>query len=88
METAEKVFRTGSLPAAAFIVASGYRIPHFEEASDRAVFVFPDPHGTAAQVLDDYINGEKVSARDYYRALQDIRYAMNNRAAIKACGAR
>jgi hypothetical protein len=74
----EMEFRTMSLPGAAFLVASGFQLLRVEVASGlRFEFVFPDPSGEVEKTLDGYFSGASVPARDFYRSLQDVRFAVN-----------
>lgn len=75
---------TMSLPGAAFVVAHGVKMPRVEDAMGRSKFVFEDDP-RVQRLLEDYRDGESVSGRDYYRALQDIRVAINR---TKSGGAR
>ena len=74
----EHIVQTMSLPGAALVVAHGYDLPRIESVpGDRFQFSFNDPTGKVAALLETYFVGASVSARDYYRGLQDLRYAIN-----------
>lgn len=69
-----EITKTTSMPAAAFVVAHGWPMPEFEQTSPgRFTFVFRN----ATKLLQGYFSGETVAARDFYRALQEIRFAVN-----------
>jgi len=70
--------RTSSLPASAFAVAHGQRIPRLEQIGPAHFqLCFDDPEGQAAKLIDNYFHGATVSARDFYSALRDLRLAIN-----------
>lgn len=75
----EMVFRTRSMPAAAFAVARGASLPRVEPTDDPRHFelIFSDHNGTVASAVEDFFRGNAVAARDFYRALQDIRFHIN-----------
>jgi hypothetical protein len=76
METG-KTTKTMSLPGAAFVMAHGYHLPQIELNKGRFDFCWPDPDGKVDQLLSEYRDGDSTVARDYYRSLQDIRFAIN-----------
>jgi hypothetical protein len=68
-----------SLPAAAYAVAKGARLLRCELSQPgRVDFIFEDPQSNLIATARDFFTGANVSARDYYRALQDVRHAVNN----------
>ena len=73
------VFRTSSMPAAAHAVACGARMPQVEQTADpqRCQLCFEDPDGAVQRSISEYFGGGAVSSRDFYRALQDVRFAIN-----------
>lgn len=80
------MFRTTSLPGAAFIHAHGFQFK-LEPVDGRFAFAFPDPNGQAATLLQDYQNNADTPSRQYYSALQSLRFAIN-RASGKTGGVR
>jgi hypothetical protein len=75
----ETVFRTSSMPAAAHAVACGAKLPRFEPTLDPQRFhlCFDDPDGEVSRLHNDYFLGVSTPSRDFYRALQDVRFAVN-----------
>jgi len=70
--------RTSSLPAGAFAVAHGHKLPRLETVGPNHFgLVFEDPDGEVAKLIDNYFHGARVSARDFYAALRDIRLEIN-----------
>jgi len=61
------------------VVASGHDLPRMETlGSDRFEFLFDhDTDGEIALLIRDYFKGASLPGRDFYRALQDIRGAIN-----------
>jgi hypothetical protein len=69
--------KTMSLPAGAFALAHGERFPRLTAITpDRFELWFEDS-GKTAELFDAYFRGSKVSARDFYVALHDLRMAIN-----------
>jgi hypothetical protein len=67
---------TKSMPAAAHAAAHGHKLIRLEPAgSGHVQFIFDDPE--AAKAIQDYFDGGQVQARSFYKALQDIRGAIN-----------
>ncbi len=83
------VTSTTSLPAAAFAVAHGNPLPRLEAiGTDRSRFEFffdNDPDGEISCLIRDYFKGEPAPGREFFRAVQDLRFAINR---IKHGGAR
>jgi hypothetical protein len=75
----ESFYRTSSMPAAAFAVARGAELPRVEPTADpqRFQLSFVDRDGDVTRAIADYFGGDSVPARDFYRALQDIRFTIN-----------
>jgi hypothetical protein len=73
---------TTSLPAAAFAMAHGSPLPRLVPSNiegTRFDFVWDnDPDGEIGFLFKDYFKGESASGRDFFRALQDIRVAVNS----------
>jgi len=70
--------KVSSLPAAAYAIAKGAKFLRCEAGTPgRAEFIFDDPHANVTATARDFFLGCEVSARDYYRALQDVRWAVN-----------
>ena len=68
-----------SLPAAAYALAKGAKFLRCEPSQPgRVDFVFEDPQGDVATIAKGFYQGASLPARDYYRALQDIRFAVNH----------
>jgi hypothetical protein len=69
---------TTSLPAAAFAVAHGVKLPRLEPIGpDRFQFSFDDDaEGIVPDRIHDYFSGASVSGREFFRALSDIRGAI------------
>jgi hypothetical protein len=70
---------TASIPAAALVVAHGYKLSRLEEAGrGRYSFVFNDEDGNVARLIVAYTNGAGApKANEFYWALQDLRTAVN-----------
>jgi hypothetical protein len=68
-----------SLPAAAYLVAKGAKLIRCEPLGEpgRVSFIFDDPQSIVAATAASFFTGESVAARDFYRALQDVRWAVN-----------
>ena len=67
-----------SLPAAAFCLAKGAKLLRCEPGQPgRVDFIFEDPESNVFQTSRDFFSGACVSARDYYRAVMDVRFAAN-----------
>ena len=75
----DNVFRTTSMPAAAFLIAKGASLPRVEPTSDPRHFelLFADPDGIIGQTIAEYFRGDVAPARDFYRSLQDLRFHIN-----------
>ena len=77
----ESITSTTSLPAAAFAVAHGNRLPRLEPiGSDQSRFEFffdSDPDGEISRLIRDYFNGESAPGLNFFRALQDLRFTVN-----------
>jgi hypothetical protein len=70
--------RIKSLPAAAFVLAKGAKLLRCESGgSDRVEFIFDDPQSSIESTAREFFSGESAPARDFYRALQDVRFAVN-----------
>lgn len=70
--------RIKSLPAAAYAIAKGAKLLRCEPSQPgRVDFILEDPLYNVATTARDFFTGAEVSARDYYRALQDVRLAVN-----------
>lgn len=67
------------MAAAAFAVAHGCARPQLEELSHaRFRFVFgEDPEGRISKLILGYFNGDPAPACEFYKALQNIRHAIN-----------
>ena len=76
--------RTTSMPGAAYVVCKGHGLPHIEKGADPQHFALLFD-GDVEELLSEYWGGASVPARDFYRALQDIRFAVNR---VKNGGAR
>jgi hypothetical protein len=67
---------TTSMPAAAHAAAHGHKLIRLEPiGSGHVQFIFEDPE--AQKTVQDYFDGGQVQARSFYKALQDIRAAIN-----------
>ena len=67
-----------SLPSAAYALAKGAKLLRCEpDQPGRVSFVFEDPQSNVSATAREFFTGSEVSARDYYRALQDIRLSTN-----------
>ena len=75
----QKVITT-SMPAAAFAVAHGCSRPLLEEdlSPGRVRFgVEDDRDGNISRLIVAYFNGEQASACEFFKALQNLRAAVN-----------
>jgi hypothetical protein len=70
--------RIKSLPAAAYAIAKGATLLRCEPSQPgRVDFILDDPHSDVTTTAREFFTGGAISARDYYRALQDARFAVN-----------
>jgi hypothetical protein len=70
--------RVKSLPAAAYAIAKGAKLLRCEPSQPgRVDFILEDPLSTVSTTARDFFTGGEVSARDCYRALQDVRLSVN-----------
>jgi hypothetical protein len=77
----EHITSTTYLPAAAFAVAHGNPLPRLKAiGSDGSRFEFffdSDPDDEIASLIRDYFKGASVPGVEFFRALQDLRFAIN-----------
>jgi hypothetical protein len=70
--------KVNSLPAAAYVLAKGAKFLRCEpDSPSRVDFVFDDPLSTVSDATREFFSGAALPSRDYYRALQDLRLAIN-----------
>lgn len=68
--------RVKSLPATAYAIATGAKLLRCEAIQpNRADFIL-ETDLDSAEITREFFTGAEVSARDYYRALQDVRFAV------------
>ena len=66
-------YKTGSLPTAAFLLATGYPMETYIRSGNHFEFVFVEKDGAVRKVASDYHKGALCSAVDFYSALIDIK---------------
>jgi hypothetical protein len=71
------VYRTRLLPQAAFLAAQGATFLRCEPSSGRfSDLLFADPDGTVEQLAESYFHDAPCSALRFYRAITEIRIAI------------
>jgi len=73
------IYRVNSIPAAAYVIAHGVSAYQLVlVAPGRVEFLFEDASGKKVETLvSRYFAGDSCCARTFYRALQDVRLAVN-----------
>jgi hypothetical protein len=74
MEEPTEIYRTRNLQVSAFIVARGTRLLRCEQTGPQQCdFLFSDPDGSIAALVETYWSGATCKAIGFYRALLDLK---------------